>query len=77
MNHNRIFYNCPGAWYGNLPRPDDGITTGVITVKIEAAMYAIDYLRKRYHVTGTSAPTYGITSPAGIMIHFEMKRQGA
>lgn len=50
----RIFYACPGAWYGNSPNPPY-YPVGNITVDAECVIPAYKYLSRRVCIRATHA----------------------
>lgn len=66
------FYNCPGAWLGNMPDKDH--KTGNIVVDPARIDPALSFLKRRFHVTGTSIfMAYSGTAHPGIKIDIARK----
>ena len=70
--HERRFYDCPGAWVGNMPGSMPSIpNSGSIVVDAEKAIMAIRFLNRYYTLTGSSAYDQG--GAIGLTIQFETK----
>jgi len=63
--HEKAFYDCPGAWYGN-----PGQNLVVATDELDAALR---FLLKRYRVTHIADLPCGNMEPDGTRISIEPK----
>lgn len=64
----KIFYNCPGAWYGNMPE-QSSVNDGNVTVDASLILPATTYLKRYYRVKGTRSSR----ESGGIVIDITVK----
>ncbi len=68
----RLFDDCPGAWYGN-PAPRDECNPGTIMVDPERTLEALAYLRRRVIVTAIRPSRSEVDR--GIVIAYQPRRR--
>ena len=73
--HENRFYNCPGAWVGNMPGDVAGsfLNRGHIVVDSEMVVPAIKFLSRFYVLTGSQVSRTHDGVRDGLLIRLETK----